>query len=61
MNRQSPLKRALFAVLVAAMITAIAEAANVCQLTSVDGLNSCKKSAQGDYWTAVGMCANISD
>ena len=61
MNRQSSLKRALCAVLLAVTTTAIAKAANVCQLTSQDGLNSCKKSAQGDYWTAIGMCANISD
>src|SRR2546427_1138442 len=61
MNRQSPLKRALFAVVLAGATAAIAEAANVCQMTSQDGLNSCKKSAQSDYWTAIGMCANISD
>jgi len=61
MNRQSSLKRAVLAVVLAVTTTEIAEAANVCQLTSQDGLNSCKKSAQGDYWTAIGMCANISD
>ena len=61
MNRQSLSKRALFAVTLAATTTVIAQAANVCQLTSQDGLNSCKKSAQGDYWTAVGMCTNISE
>jgi hypothetical protein len=61
MNRQSLLKRALFAVALTAATTVIAQAANVCQITSQDGLNSCKKSAQGDYWTAVGMCANISE
>jgi hypothetical protein len=61
MNRQSSLKRALCVVVLTVTTTAIAEAANVCQQTSQDGLNSCKKSAQGDYWTAIGMCANISD
>jgi len=61
MNRQSPMKRALFAVVLAATTTAIAGATNVCQTTSQDGLNSCKKGAQGDYWTALGMCANISE
>jgi len=61
MNRQPSLKLGLFAVVLAVTTTAIAETANVCQFTSQDGLNSCKKSAQGDYWTAIGMCANISD
>jgi hypothetical protein len=41
--------------------TALAGTSNVCQVTSQDGLNACKNGAQGDYWTAVGMCANISD
>jgi hypothetical protein len=61
MNRQSFLKRALFVVVFSAAATAVAGTANVCQVTSQDGLNSCTKAAQGDYWTAVGMCANISD
>jgi hypothetical protein len=41
--------------------TTTAASTNVCQVTSQDGLNSCKASAQGDYWTALGTCANISD
>jgi len=61
MNRQSSLKHALFAVVLTVTTTAIAEAANICQLTSQDGLNSCRKSAQSDYWNAIGMCANIFD
>jgi len=61
MNIQSHLNRALFAVVLGATATAVAGTANVCQTTSQDGLNSCKKGAQGDYWTAVGMCANISE
>ena len=61
MNRQSSLKLVLFGVVLAVTTTAIAEGSNVCHLTSQDGLNSCQKSAQGDYWTAIGMCANISD
>lgn len=61
MNRQSHLKRALLALVLGGTATAVAGTANVCQLTSQDGLNSCKKGAQGDYWTAVGTCANISD
>jgi len=60
MNRQSPLKCALFAIVLSFTVTTAAEAANVCQITSQDGLNSCKKGAQGDYWNAVGMCANIA-
>jgi len=60
MNRYSHLKPALFAMVLTAA-TAVAGTANVCQLTSQDGLNSCTKGAQGDYWTAVGMCANISE
>ncbi|PYX36508.1 MAG: hypothetical protein DMG75_10355 [Acidobacteria bacterium] len=60
MNRYSHLKPALFAMVLTAA-TAVAGTANVCQLTSHDGLNSCTKGAQGDYWTAVGMCANISE
>src|SRR4051794_15803265 len=58
MNRQSHWKGALCAVLSAA--TALAGSVNVCQLTSQDGLRSCVRAAQGDYWTAIGMCANIS-
>jgi hypothetical protein len=61
MNRQSHLKRALFALVLGATATAVAGTGNICQTTSQDGLNSCKKRAQGDYWIAVGMCANISD
>ncbi len=61
MNRQSPLKCALFAIVLSFTVTTAAEAANVCQITSQDGLNSCKKGAQGDYWNAVGMCANIAE
>ena len=61
MNRKSHLKRALFAVVLATATTAVAGTHNVCQLTSQDGLNSCKKKAQGDYLNAVGMCTNISD
>jgi len=34
---------------------------NVCQLTSQDGLNSCKKAAQSAYWNALGTCINITD
>jgi hypothetical protein len=60
MNHHSHLKRALFAIVLGASVTAAA-ATNVCQVTSQDGLNSCKKVGQGDYWTAVGMCANISE
>ena len=41
-------------------VVARANTTNVCQLTSQDGLNSCSKGAQGDYWTATGTCANIS-
>jgi hypothetical protein len=61
MNRQSHLKRALFALILGATATAIAGTGNICQVTSQDGLNSCKQGAQGDHWTAIGMCANISD
>jgi hypothetical protein len=61
MNRQFSLKLSLFVVVLAVSTTAIAEAGNVCQLTSQNGLNSCRKNAQGDYWTAIGMCANTSD
>lgn len=61
MNRPSHLKSALFAVVLSGAATVFAGTANVCQVTWQDGLNSCKKGAQGDYWTAVGMCANISD
>ena len=61
MNRQSHLKRALFAIVLGTAATAVAGTGNVCQVTSQDGLNSCKKGAQGDYWTALGMCSNISD
>src|SRR5689334_9115711 len=61
MKSQSHLKRAFFAVVIGATTTAVAGTSNVCQITSQDGLNSCKKGAQGDYWTAVGMCANISE
>ena len=61
MNCQSHLKRALFAMVLGAAATAVAGTSNVCQITSQDGLNSCNRGAQGDYWTAVGMCANISD
>jgi hypothetical protein len=61
MNRQSHLKRALLTLVFGATATAIAGAANICQVTSQDGLNSCKKTAQGDNLNAVGMCANISD
>ncbi len=60
MNRHANLKPALFAMVLTAA-TAVAGTANVCQLTSQDGLTSCGKAAQGDYWTAVGMCANISE
>jgi hypothetical protein len=60
MNRQSHLKWALLALVLGGTVTAVAGTANVCQLTSQDGLNSCKKGAGGDYWSAVGMCANIS-
>jgi hypothetical protein len=58
MNRQSHWKGALLAILSAAI--AVAGPANVCQVTSQDGLRSCTRAAQGDYWTAIGMCANIS-
>src|SRR5881394_2101612 len=61
MNRQSDLKRALYAVVLGAAATAVAGTANVCQVTSQDGLNSCTKGAQEKYWNAVGMCANISE
>jgi hypothetical protein len=61
MNRQSPLKLGLFAVALGVATTAIGATTNVCQLTSQDGLNSCKKGAQGDNWNALGVCANISD
>ena len=61
MNRQSPLKRALCAAALCVTTTAFAGAANVCQLTSQDGLTSCKRGSQGDYWTALGTCANLSD
>ncbi len=61
MNRQSQLKRALFALVLGATATAVAGTGNICQITSQDGLNSCKKVAQGDNWNAVGMCSNISD
>jgi hypothetical protein len=62
MNRRSHLKRALLVLVLSGTATvAAAGNANVCQLTSQDGLNSCKKSAQSDYWTAVGTCANTSD
>ncbi len=50
MNHQSHLKRALFALVVGATATAVAGTPDVCQLTSQDGLNSCNKGAQGDYW-----------
>jgi hypothetical protein len=60
MKCQSFLKRALAVVVLAATTAAMGEA-GICQLTSQDGLTSCKKSAQGDYWTAIGMCADISD
>src|SRR4029077_18883806 len=60
MNFQSQLERVLFVVVLSAT-TAMAGTANICKLTSQDGLNSCKKAEQGDYWTAVGMCANIPD
>lgn len=61
MTRQSQLKRVLFAVVFTAAATAVAGTSNVCQITSQDGLNSCNRGAQGDYWTAVGVCANILD
>lgn len=62
MNCRSHLKPALLLLVLAGTATAaVAGTTNICQLTSQDGLNSCKKGAQGDYWTAVGMCANISD
>jgi len=61
MNGLSSMKRALSVLVLAATTTAMGEAGNICQLTSQDGLTSCKKTAQGDYWTAIGMCANISD
>ncbi len=61
MNRPSQLKRALFAMVLGTTATAVNGTSNVCQVTSQDGLNSCQKGAQGDYWTAVAMCANISD
>ena len=60
MNRQSHLKRALLALVLGGTATTAAATANVCQVTSQDGLNSCTKGAQGDYWTAVGVCLNIS-
>jgi hypothetical protein len=40
---------------------ALAGQNNVCQLTSQDGLNSCNKGAQSDFWAAAGMCANLSE
>ena len=61
MNRPSQLKRALCAVTLSLAATAVAGAANVCQITSQEGLTSCKKSAQSDYWNAVGMCVNMID
>ena len=42
MNPQSHLKRTLFAVVLGAATTVVAETANICQLTSQDGLNSSK-------------------
>lgn len=41
--------------------TAVAADGDVCKQTSQDGLNSCKRSAQSDYWTALGMCTNITN
>lgn len=61
MNRPSQLKRALFAMVLSTTATAVAGTSNVCQVTSQDGLNSCKNGFQGDCWTAVGMGANISN
>jgi hypothetical protein len=57
----SHFKLALLAALLAGAAPIIGEDTNVCNLTSQDGLNSCRKAAQGDYWNVVGMCANISD
>jgi hypothetical protein len=59
-NRSSQVKRVLFAMVLGTTATAVVGTACVCQLTSQDGLSSCKKGAQGDYWSAVGMCLNIS-
>jgi len=61
MNRQPHLKHALLALVLGVTATTIAGAANVCQITSQDGLNSCKKAAQGGNWNALGTCANISE
>src|SRR6266487_4061557 len=61
MNRQFQLQSALLALVLGGAATAVAGTANVCPVTSQDGLNACKKSAQSDSWTAVGTCANISD
>ena len=61
MNSQIQFKRTLYAVVLATAATAGAGTGNVCQVTSQDGLNSCTRGAQGNYWSAAGTCANISD
>lgn len=54
-------KCVMLGVALAAAVTAAAGASNVCQVTSQAGWNSCRKSAQGDYANALGVCANITD
>jgi len=61
MNRQSHLRHALLALVLGATATTVAGGANVCRTTSQDGLNSCKRVAQGNNWNAMGTCANVSE
>ena len=50
----------LLALVVAGAGAAMAANKNVCQITSRDGLNSCKAEAQSANLQALGMCANIT-
>ena len=47
----------------AGMMLAVTAAggADFCQLTSKNGLRSCKAGAQSDYWLALGKCDNVAD
>jgi hypothetical protein len=61
MNTESQLRCVVLMICVASAGMAATKKTNVCQVTSQAGLDSCKKSAQGDYSNALGVCANITD